>query len=57
MEGDPLTGIVTLWRISGIILNRSLAHNIDNYLAADLTVERIGDLVDFDLSTLLANAR
>jgi FMN phosphatase YigB (HAD superfamily) len=31
-------------------------HNIDNYPAADLTVERIGDLVDFDLSTLLANA-
>jgi len=31
-------------------------HNIDKYPAADLTVERIGDLVDCDLSTLLANA-
>jgi len=31
-------------------------HNIDKYPAADLTVERIGDLVDFDLSTLLVNA-
>jgi len=31
-------------------------HNIDNYPAADLTVERIGDLVDCDPSTLLARA-
>lgn len=31
-------------------------HNIDKYPAADLTVERIGDLVDCHLSTLLANA-
>src|SRR6476619_426883 len=31
-------------------------HNIDNYPAADLTVERIGDLVDYDASTLLADA-
>jgi hypothetical protein len=31
-------------------------HNIDNYPAADLTVEHIGDLVDCDPSTLLANA-
>jgi FMN phosphatase YigB (HAD superfamily) len=31
-------------------------HNIDKYPAADLTVERIGDLVDCDLSTLLGNA-
>jgi len=31
-------------------------HNIDKYPAADLTVESIGDLVDCDLSTLLANA-
>jgi FMN phosphatase YigB (HAD superfamily) len=31
-------------------------HNIDNYPAADLTVERIGDLVDCDLSTLLGKA-
>jgi FMN phosphatase YigB (HAD superfamily) len=30
--------------------------NIHNYPAADLTVERIGDLVDCDLSTLLGNA-
>jgi FMN phosphatase YigB (HAD superfamily) len=28
-------------------------HNIRNYPAADLTLERIGDLVDCDLSTLL----
>jgi len=28
-------------------------HNIDKYPAADLTVERIGDLVDCDVSTLL----
>jgi FMN phosphatase YigB (HAD superfamily) len=31
-------------------------HNIHNYPAADLTVERIGDLVDCDLSTLLGKA-
>ena len=31
-------------------------HNIANYPAADLTVERIGDLVDCDLSTLLGKA-
>ena len=31
-------------------------HNIANYPAADVTVERIGDLVDYDLSTLLGNA-
>jgi FMN phosphatase YigB (HAD superfamily) len=31
-------------------------HIIDNYPAADLTVERIGDLVDYDPSTLLVNA-
>jgi hypothetical protein len=31
-------------------------YNIANYPAADLTVERIGDLVDCDLFTLLANA-
>ena len=30
-------------------------HNIDKYPAADLTVERIGDLVDCDLSILLGN--
>jgi hypothetical protein len=32
------------------------AHNIANYAAADLTVERIGDLVDCNLSTLLGKA-
>ena len=31
-------------------------HTIANYPAADVTVERIGDLVDCDLSTLLVNA-
>jgi hypothetical protein len=31
-------------------------HNIVNYPEADLTVERIGDLVDCDLSTLLGKA-
>jgi hypothetical protein len=31
-------------------------HNIANYPAAHLTVERIGDLADCDLSTLLAKA-
>jgi FMN phosphatase YigB (HAD superfamily) len=31
-------------------------YNIDKYPAADLTVERIGDLVDCDLSTLLGKA-
>ena len=31
-------------------------HNIANYPAADLTVERIGDLVDYDLSILLGKA-
>ena len=31
-------------------------HNIDKYPAADLTVERIGDLVNCDLSALLAGA-
>ena len=30
-------------------------HNIANYPAADFTVERIGDLGDCHLSTLLAN--
>ena len=28
-------------------------HNIANYPAADLTVKRIGDLVNYDLFTLL----
>jgi FMN phosphatase YigB (HAD superfamily) len=31
-------------------------HNIDKYPAADLAVEHIGDLVDCEVSTLLANA-
>lgn len=31
-------------------------HNIDKYPAADLTVERIGDLVNYDLSTLPGKA-
>ena len=31
-------------------------HNINTYPAADLTVERIGDLVDCDVSTLLGTA-
>ena len=31
-------------------------NNIANYPAADLTVERIGDLVDCDLSTLPGKA-
>ena len=31
-------------------------HNIDKYPAADLTVDRIGDLVDCDLSTLSGKA-
>ena len=35
---------------------RAGAANIANYPAADVTVERIGDLVDYDLSTLLGKA-
>ena len=31
-------------------------HNIANYPAAEVTVERIGDLVDCPLFTLLVNA-